>query len=197
MVFQALARASLLLFYADNLAKVVTGNWELVNAVLRIGFGSSVQYTVVAEQQLVDDVSLYRGLCLKPSEVEDEAVITVLNVDFTIRAIKCIKQHCRKHDIEKSGGQETFFLNSICLEPLHACCHEIVGRWWWILPQFSKGRLCWSWQILTINISRIGNTFVTQLPWWVIILLSGLVRPWFLQLAVKLAKICEKKCKSN
>ena len=38
-----------------------------------------------------------------------------------------------------------------------------------------------------------GN--VTQLPWWLIILLLGLVRLQVFQFAVKLAKLFERKCK--
>ena len=37
------------LFCADGLAKIVTGHWELVNTVLNVGFGSSVQYTIIYE----------------------------------------------------------------------------------------------------------------------------------------------------
>ena len=39
--------------------------------------------------------------------------------------------------------------------------------------------------------------YVAQLPWWLIILLPGLVRPRAFQLAVNLAKIFERKYKSN
>ena len=75
---------------------------ELVNTVLHVGFDSNIQCTVFSEQKLTDDISLYLRLCLKASEVEDWAFITVSIVDSIIRAIKCIKQHGRKHNTEKS-----------------------------------------------------------------------------------------------
>ena len=82
------------------------------------------------EQKLVDDSSLYHGLCLKPSEVEDKAVSAVSNVDSIIRVTKCIKQHRRNHDTEKSGG----LLNPICdgkgygafSVVLHTCMHAVM-----------------------------------------------------------------------
>ena len=78
------------LFCADGLAKIVTDHWELVNTVLYVGFGSSVQCTVMDEQKL-DDISFYLGLCLKPSGVEDRAIRVVSNLDSIIRITKCIK----------------------------------------------------------------------------------------------------------
>ena len=45
--------------------------------------------------------------------------------------------------------------------------------------------------------SRQVDMSVTQLPRWLIILLPGLVRSRVFQLAVKLAKIFERKWKSN
>ena len=41
------------------------------------------------------------------------------------------------------------------------------------------------------------SSYITQLPWWLIILSSGLVGSRVFQLALKLAKIFEQKCKSN
>ena len=46
----AVTSASLLYFCTDGLAKIVTVHGELLNAVLHIGFGSSVQYRVVANR---------------------------------------------------------------------------------------------------------------------------------------------------
>ena len=87
---------------------------ENLSTVLHVGFGSSVLRTVVGEQKLVDDFSLHLDLSLKLSEVEDRAVSAVSKSDSNIRATKCIKQHRRKYDAEKSGGQDTSLLNPIC-----------------------------------------------------------------------------------
>ena len=84
--------------------------------------------------EIVDDVSFHLGLCLKPSEVKDKAVSAVSNVDSNILATKCIKQHRRKHDAEKSGAQNTSLLDTICDEKghvafsvvLHPCIHAIM-----------------------------------------------------------------------
>ena len=46
--------------------------------------------------------------------VEDRTVSAVSNVGSNIRATKCIKQHHRKHDVEKSGSQDISPLNPIC-----------------------------------------------------------------------------------
>ena len=160
MVFQALASASLLSFWADVWAKIVSGHWELVNTVLHVGFGRSVQCTVVSEQKLVNDISLHLGLCLKPSAVKD----SVSNVDSVVQAIKFIKQHWKKHDTKKTGDQDTSLLKPICDRKgygafpvvLHPCMHTVMklsndgDEFSWgsrILPWFSKARLCWPCQM--------------------------------------------------
>ena len=74
------------LFCADGWAKIVTGHWELVKTVLHVGFGSSIQCTVVGEQKLVDDIS-HLGLCLKPSGVEERAISAVSMVDSIIEPL--------------------------------------------------------------------------------------------------------------
>ena len=171
MVFQALAGASLLPFCANGETKTVTGHWKLINTVFYVGFGSSVQRTVIGEQKLVDDNSLHLCLYLKPSEVEDRAVNAVSNVDSIIQATKCIEQHHRKHDTEKSGVQDASLLNLIfdvkgygtfSFAPLHVYRHEIVWRRWWIfrggriLPWFSKAVSADHVKYLgQINISRV------------------------------------------
>ena len=62
------------------------------------------------------------------------AVSVVSNVDSIIWATKCIKQHCRKQDTEKSGSQDTPLLNPTCdgkiygalSVVLHSCMHTII-----------------------------------------------------------------------
>ena len=102
MVFQALAGASLLFFFVLMVWPKMSQAIESFSTVLHVGFGNSIQCTVVDEQKLIDDISFHLSLCLRPFEVEDS---TVSNVDSIFQAIKCIKQHRRKHDTEKSGAR--------------------------------------------------------------------------------------------
>ena len=93
-----------------------------------------VTFKVLLLAKLIDDISLDFGLCLKHSGVEDRAVSAVSNIDSIIRAIKCIKQHRRKHDTEKSGGLNTSLLNPICdgkgcgafFIVLRSCMHAVM-----------------------------------------------------------------------
>ena len=81
-----------------------------------------------------ENISLHLGLYLKPSEVENRAVSAVSNVNSIIWTTKCIKQQRRKHDMEKSGGQDTPLFNPICYEKgygafsvvLHHCKYVIM-----------------------------------------------------------------------
>ena len=85
-------------------------------------------------QKHIDDISLHLVLCLKPSEVEDRAVRAVSNVNSIIWATQCMKQHRRKHDTEKSRGQDTSLHNPICDEKgygafsvvLHPCMRTVM-----------------------------------------------------------------------
>ena len=79
-------------------------------------------------------ICLYLDLCLKPSEVENRAISAVSNVDSIIRASKYIKRYRRKHDTEKSVGQDTSLLNPIFVVKsyraffvvLHPCMHAVM-----------------------------------------------------------------------
>ena len=112
MVFQALAGASLLSFCADGEAKVVKGHWELVNTVLHVGFGSCVEWTVIDEQKLVDDISLH--LCMKPSEIEDTADSAVSYVDSNIQATKASNIIAENMMLKRVGAK------------IHPCLSQLV-----------------------------------------------------------------------
>ena len=74
MVFKALAGASLLSFLCWWLGQNCHRPLRTCQH-LHVGFGNSVQCTIVGKQKLVDNISLHLGLCLKPSEVEDKTSV--------------------------------------------------------------------------------------------------------------------------
>ena len=90
-----------------------------------VGFGSSIECTVISKQKLFDDISLHLFLRLKTEpSVQYQIYIPIsepLNASNSIAENMMLNPICdRLHS----------FLHR--LAPLHACCHETVLKWWWI-----------------------------------------------------------------
>ena len=64
---------SFYLFCADSEAEVVASIGELVNAMLHVSLGGSVEGAIIGEQKVVDSVRLNLGLRLQSPEVEHGA----------------------------------------------------------------------------------------------------------------------------
>ena len=59
------------LLSADRQAEVVAGLYELVNAMLHVGFRGSIDGTVISKQKIIDGAYLHLGFRFEPPEVEE------------------------------------------------------------------------------------------------------------------------------